>query len=218
MTGARCDQATVIRRAANDKYGCAMWECKCDCGKTFVTLGRHLRSGKTMSCGHLQRESASRLNKTHGKSKTALYGVWAGIKARCYNKNADSYSNYGAKGIALCEEWFDFSKFYDWAISSGYKQGLTIERKDNSKGYCPDNCCWANRADQNRNTTRTHRILDGERTITAAEAARVAGVSRSSVAEWCRLGIVQTLADVIEHEKNINNGRHPKTRKEEKQC
>lgn len=216
MTGARCGQVTVLRRVANDKYGGARWECKCDCGKTFVTLGHHLRSGKTRSCGHIQRESASSLNKTHGMSKTALYRLWAGIKERCYNQNADSYANYGAKGITLCEEWLDFSNFYAWAIAAGYERGLTIERKDNAKGYCPENCCWASRAEQNRNTTRTHRIFDGERTITAAEAARIAGVNRSTVAEWCRRGAVRTLADVVERSRNITNGRHLKTRKDEK--
>lgn len=212
MTNAEISGIKVLRRVANDKYGNAMWECVCNCGKVFEACGQSLRNGHTKSCGHLQRDAASALNKTHGLSKTQLYKAWAGIKDRCYNPNNDNYAHYGAKGISLCSEWHDFAVFHKWAMENGYQKGLTIERKNNSEGYNPDNCYWATRTIQNRNTTRTHRIIDGDRILTAAEAARIAGVSRSTVAEWCRNGEIKTLADVIAKEKAINNGRHKKGR------
>lgn len=115
---------------------------------------------------------------------------------------------YGGRGLTVCEEWLSFENFYKWAMENGYADGLTIEREDNDKGYSPDNCHWATREEQNRNTSRTHRIKDGNRIITAAQAAETVGVSRSVVAEWCRDGKVETLDDVIRLEKNINNGRH----------
>ena len=125
------------------------------------------------------------------------------MKQRCENPNTSAYVNYGGKGISVCNEWQDFERFYLWAISNGYQPGLTIERKDNSKGYYPDNCTFATRAEQNRNTTRTHRIVYENGVFTAAEAAKIAGVSRSTVAKWARTGKVSTLTEVLEKAKNI---------------
>lgn len=211
MTGFKTDTLLVLEYAGTDKYGSAMWKCLCSCGKTFITCGSRIRSGKTRSCGHLQRETASKLNRTHGCSHHHLFKQWNGIKQRCTNKNNAEFSYYGGKGISICKEWQDFETYMKWAIDHGWKKGLTIDRIDNSKGYSPENCRFATRADQNRNTTRTHRILDGDgNLITAAEAARAAGLNRSTVAKWCRNNEANTLYDVIQKEKTINNGMHPR--------
>ena len=50
---------------------------------------------------------------------------------------------HGAKGITICDEWLsNFEVFQEWALANGYKDNLTIERKDNLLGYCPNNCTW----------------------------------------------------------------------------
>ena len=203
MTNKRFAQFEVIERTENDKYGNARWRCICDCGKEFVAVGSSIRNGHTKSCGCLQRKTASEMSGTHRKSKTPLYKAWAGMKQRCENPNSTAYADYGAKGVTVCEEWHDFEVFYQWATTNGYKPGLTIERKDCSKGYCPENCTFATRAEQNRNTTRTHRVLCEGGAITAAEAARVAGLSRSTVAKWIRNGEVSTMTDILEKTKTI---------------
>ena len=208
MTGMEVNSLKVIRRADNNADGDAMWECVCRCGRSFVAKGGSIRRGHTKSCGCLQRQAAANLKGTHRLSRTKLYKKWAGMKQRCYNEHADSFAHYGAKGITVCQEWQDFERFREWALANGYREGLTIEREDNGKGYGPSNCHWATRTEQNRNTTRTHRIVDGGKVITAAETAQIAGLSRSTVAEWCRTGEIETLEDVIRREKNIRNGRH----------
>ena len=62
----------------------------------------------------------------------------------------------------MCEEWslstgkdkgVGFSNFLKWALENGYQDDLTINRKDNSKGYCPENCEWATIEEQNNNTS-----------------------------------------------------------------
>lgn len=132
------------------------WKCKCSCGNEKDILGSHLVNNRTTSCGCLHKEIASNVNKKHGMSNTKLYDKWLSIKFRCYNPKFIEYDRYGGRGIVMCDEWKDnFMSFYNWAISNGYADGLTIERKDINGNYCPENCCWIPLKLQARNTSRT---------------------------------------------------------------
>lgn len=63
------------------------------------------------------------------------------MKARCSNPKVDAYPYYGGKGVTVCSEWSEsYSTFRDWAISAGYKRGLTIDRIDSGGNYEPSNC------------------------------------------------------------------------------
>ena len=84
-----------------------MWKCKCDCGKEHIVVGWRLRNGTIRSCGCLRDEAVRVVHKTHWKSQTKLYMIYATIKQRCYNPNARAYRWYGKKGIKMCKEWFD---------------------------------------------------------------------------------------------------------------
>ena len=192
MSGERIGMLTVLRRAENRNKS-VYWLCRCDCGEEKEMAASSLRDGLTRSCGcHRKRVSATlcqSLNLSHGKSQTPLYRVWANMNYRCNNPSAKAYPHYGGRGITVCCEWQDFNAFHKWAMSSGYRPGLSIDREDNDGDYSPDNCRWANAVEQGNNRRNCrHMEFRGQRK-TLAEWAREIGVSRSTLASRIRAGL-----------------------------
>lgn len=93
-------------------------------------------------------------NYKHGGTGTRLYRIWQLIKDRTLNKNSNMYKGYGDRGIDICEEWLTFESFKEWSLNNGYKESLTIDRRDNNEGYNPFNCRWTTKEVQARNTRR----------------------------------------------------------------
>lgn len=137
----------------------AWWNCACDCGTERPVKSDSLISGKSLSCGCLHKEivtEVGKAKKTHGETKTRLYNVWAGMKARCYDENQSRFKDYGGRGIEICDQWGNsYEAFRDWAIAAGYESELTIERLDVNGNYCPENCKFITMADQARNKRNT---------------------------------------------------------------
>ena len=78
------------------------------------------------------------------------------MKNRCTNPKSNRASRYLDRGITVCDEWKnDFTAFYNWAITHGYADNLTIDRIDNNGNYEPSNCRWATVAKQNLNKEST---------------------------------------------------------------
>lgn len=120
--------------------------------------------------------------KTHGMRKHPLYSVWQRIKTRCYNDRCKDYKDYGGRGITVCEEWRnDFVPFYEWAVKSGWKSGLSIERIDYNGNYCPENCKWIPLAEQSKNRRSVRRITYRGQTHTIAEWSRLTGIPRRTL-------------------------------------
>lgn len=183
---------TVMQRSENDSAGHTRWKCLCDCGKIKTILGGSLSSGKTKSCGCLQKEIVSTIATTHGKYKHPLYKVWARMLQRCgltCGASKETKRNYQEKGIRVCHEWKEFVPFFQWASANGWESGLEIDRKNNDKNYTPENCRFVTHKIncQNRRTSKNW-FVNGERFSSARDAAEAIGVSRKVIRRMCRGG------------------------------
>lgn len=132
--------------------------------------------------------SARCIAKTHGEARSRLYCIWCSMKARCSNPNAVGYEYYGGRGIRVCALWASsFVAFRDWALSSGYCDSLQLDRKENDLGYFPENCRWATRQQQMRNTRkRKDAVTSRYRGVSWCEGSgkwrvQICGTSRASV-------------------------------------
>lgn len=138
----RFGSLVAIKRVGSNKLGHSMWECLCDCGNTIINLSNRLLTGNSSTCG---------CRNGHGMRYTRLYRTWINMKVRCSDPKSDSYRYYGGKGIKVCDEWVNsFQNFMDWAMNNGYSDNLTIDRKDSSKNYCPENCQFLTLAQNSR--------------------------------------------------------------------
>lgn len=130
----------------------SFWLCLCSCGRHCKVNITHLLSGRTQSCGCLQRERARDdkvPTKTHGLSRTRAYSTWVKMRHRCDNPNTSNYKNYGGRGITICQRWREFENFLaDMGQPPPYH---SIDRIDNNKGYEKNNCRWATAKEQRAN-------------------------------------------------------------------
>jgi len=142
------------------------WLCMCDCGKEKLVSAGHLLDGHAKSCGCLNSEVTIERNYRHGLYGTRIYKIYSGMLQRCENPNNPAFGDYGGRGICICEEWRGadgFMNFYNWATQNGYKDTLSIDRKEVNGNYEPSNCRWATQYDQCNNVRRN--IPVGDRTL-----------------------------------------------------
>lgn len=139
--------------------------------------------------------------KRGGITTTRLYGVWYGMKDRCYNPNHPRFKDWGGRGITVCPEWQEYKAFEKWSIANGYdvlaKRGeCTLDRIDNNKGYSPDNCRWVDMKTQATNRRKTERIsrkracnekylktLIRNKQLSVNEVAEIIGITRQELIE-----------------------------------
>ena len=152
--------------------GKAHWNCRCECGGEGRVHGHYLRRGASRSCGCLQKELLVKRAKTHGGKRRSEYKIWDGMKQRCLNPNHTYYSEYGGRGITICERWR--KSFVEFLNDVGPRPSRkhTLDRKDNDGNYEPGNVRWATRIEQ-ENNKRSNRLLTFQGvTLSLSEMAR----------------------------------------------
>jgi hypothetical protein len=94
----------------------------------------------------------NRNRQTHGKKGSLVYRTWQGMLTRCLNEKDPNWKRYGGAGVTVCDRWLVFENFY--ADMGERMPGFSLDRKDGSKGYEPENCRWATRTIQSQNQKR----------------------------------------------------------------
>lgn len=178
LTGNRYGKLSVIGRTEDyispKGYVSVNRLCQCDCGNLTVVRGCNLKSGASTSCGCERVVHPNRLR--HGDTHTRLHGIWKNMRRRCYNPSDSNYKDYGARGIKVCAQWFEYEVFRDWSLANGYNDSLTIDRIDYDGDYSPDNCRWADKFTQANNTRGNHFLEYNGEIHTIAEWSRITGI------------------------------------------
>lgn len=171
------------------------WECRCDCGNISTPSFYKLVNGKAKSCGCMKTESiiarSTRHNAAKRRLKSRLYTIWMNMRQRCGNPKSPRFKDYGGKGVSVCQLWRDnFLSFQEWALSNGYSDKLTIDRKNPNGDYTPENCRWITLEE---NSSAAHSLPHGvkEKAIcmmlngaTRREAADAVGVHITTTIRW----------------------------------
>jgi hypothetical protein len=150
--------------STRDADGHLLYECKCEvCGNSYIRRYGTIKYGRA-SCQHYNFVGATIKKTKKPWAMEKLSRVYFSMISRCYRKKNKSYNFYGARGIKVHKDWIENRAMFErWAISSGYRDGLSIDRIDPNKNYCPENCRWVSCSENSRFKSTTNYIcIDGE--------------------------------------------------------
>lgn len=184
LVGKVFKRLTVLRlhKKPGDKYKKQIFlECRCECGEVKIIPPSGLLNGSIVSCGCLRRDR----HLTHGMSYRPEYKAWDSMIQRCNTPSDRRYRKYGGRGITVCDEWsHSFENFY---MDMGDKPSpeYSLDRIDNNKGYCKDNCRWTTEAVQQRNRSNNRMFTYKGETLCFTDWANRYGLGFSTL--WYRL-------------------------------
>jgi hypothetical protein len=186
-TGTLVGDATFIEKidSFNDLF-------QCQCGKKFQCKFSLVKHGKVRGCGcrqgiHKPPAGVDSHAFKHGKIKTTLYAKWHSMKNRCYSPGATGYEYYGGRGIVVCDRWKN--SFEDFEADMGEcPAGCSLERKDLNGDYSPENCEWATRKTQLRNTSANRLTFIDGKIMTRVEASEYLGVNPKTITRQLNSG------------------------------
>jgi|GEM_PF-716916 len=171
----------------NGKYIPPKYEVRCFCGKIFkankYSIERGIKGDKTgtRSCGCLFKKirETQTPNMKHGvvSKNKKIYTVWHAMMTRCYVPICKTYDRYGGRGITVCDEWHDVNTFYEWAVSNGHSDRLTLDRIDNDGNYDPSNCRFVSMKTQSINKSNNVNIEYNGEIKTISQWAEILGIT-----------------------------------------
>lgn len=177
--GTRYNMLIVVSQQSED-----LFECLCDCGKITLVKRRYLSPNGRKSCGCLN-------DPKFGINVDFLpeYRNWQKAKQRCFDKNNNRYSTHGGRGITMCERWKNsFENFFN-DMGKRPTSKHSLDRIDNDKGYCPENCRWATLNEQARNKRNTIKINTPDGIMSVHDAAEKYGLNVNTLKSRINYGI-----------------------------
>jgi hypothetical protein len=144
ITGNKYNRLTVVSRAATQNKR-TFWNCMCQCGKPAVVQGFYLKSGKTKSCGCLQREVARATRLKHGRADKTdkAYTRETHVK-RKYGMTIDQYNEMfeAQNGLcAICSYKFGQKQgdcYVDHCHATKIVRGLLCQQCNSAIGHAKD--------------------------------------------------------------------------------
>lgn len=186
LCGLRVGDFVVLNVDHVDQYRHIFYKCRCDCGNIFIKRDDIIKNAKHKACNNCQRHRVDMIS--HGKSNTKLYRIYYGMKERCYNSKNKEYKNYGGRGIIVCDEWKNnFILFYNWSVENGYKDGLQLDREDNSGNYEPSNCRWVTPLVNSNNKRTCIYYTYGDKTLSINGWSRELGINKNTLWRYLRV-------------------------------
>jgi hypothetical protein len=122
----------------------------CSCGMTAEKEIREVERGRIKYCS----DDCGERPATTKQRESGLFNRWRRMIYRCNNEKSSDYKYYGGRGISVCIDWLSFGNFVEWCSNNGYSPELQLDRKDNNKGYSPDNCRFVTSLVNNNNKNR----------------------------------------------------------------
>ena len=192
-----------------------IWSFKCDCGNIVEVASGDVRSGKTSSCGCLQKElsgkrmkaiapSANKARAVHSMTSSPEFITWSAMRQRCGDPGNDNYASYGGRGIKVCDRWIDsFENFF--ADMGSRPKGTSLDRIDNEGHYEPGNCRWATPKEQGNNRRTNVRLTYKGQERTIAEWASTVGCCPKAFAYRVRSGWCMEKALTVPFDRTNRN-------------
>lgn len=149
-----------------------------DCGREKKTRKDCYSEGRSQRCKacamKVRPDVVYGKNRKHWGKGTLTYTSWMKMRRRC-RLGAEHHPTY--EGLEVCDRWNDYQNFLA-DMGDRPSQSHTIERKDNAKGYYPDNCCWATKGQQNRNRSNNRLLTHENKTQCLKDWAKEKGLTR----------------------------------------
>lgn len=192
LVGSRFGRLLVIERSGSTPDNRARWRCQCDCGGEVFVSSANLKKGSVSSCGCIRAERARSLvdSRRNGRSTSPLSRIYDGMVSRCENPNHDAYDRYGGRGIKVCDRWRGSGGFEAFVLDMGDRPSPlhTIDRIDNDGDYEPDNCRWATKKEQARNSRANTIIHHDGKSMSLIEWSEFTGIKRTTISQRLRRG------------------------------
>lgn|GEM_PF-1366431 len=177
------DEFSNLKQEQNVSPSKVKLNIKCSCKESYSTTYGQFKK-KAYKC--------PKCRGRHGLSHTKIYRIFGGMKTRCYNEKTNGYSNYGGRGIKICEEWLNKENgainFYNWSLGNGYEEGLSIDRINVDGNYEPSNCRWITMFDQQSNKRNNHYLTIAGETKHIFEWQRISGIGNTTMLRRIKFG------------------------------